>query len=165
MEVTSNELKIKEIKTLEKMPLKEVVAYTDGSCLGNPGPGGWGAVLFYGEHEKELSGGEEKTTNNRMEMMAVIEVFRALKEPVILTIYTDSKYVMDGATQWMAGWKSKNWTKKGGLKNADLWQILDAEITRVSHHITWEWVKGHAGIDGNERADALAVAAAEKYTS
>lgn len=141
--------------------MKNVILYTDGACSGNPGPGGWGALLVCGNAEKELSGYEENSTNNRMEIKAVIEGLKCLKECVNLAIYTDSKYVLQGATKWMTGWKAKGWTKKGGLKNVELWQELDKELNRLPHHITWEWVKGHSGIPGNERADALAVQARE----
>ena len=132
-----------------------VTLFTDGACSGNPGPGGWGAILSYKGQEKELFGSDAETTNNRMELMAVIEGLRALNRPVDVTIYTDSKYVLEGATKWMAGWKAKGWNKKGGLKNADLWQLLDLELAK--HSVTWQWVKGHSGHPGNERADALAV--------
>lgn len=140
--------------------MSTVVLYTDGACSGNPGPGGWGVVLSYKGHEKELYGSEIETTNNRMELQAVIEGLKAIKRQMPVEIYTDSKYVMDGAMQWMAGWKKKGWTKKGGLKNADLWQQLDAELEK--HSITWKWVKGHSGNEGNERADALAVKGSEE---
>ncbi|MAF30896.1 MAG: ribonuclease HI [Magnetococcales bacterium] len=137
-----------------------VTLFTDGACSGNPGPGGWGAILSYKGQEKELFGSDAETTNNRMELMAVIEGLRALNRPVDVTIYTDSKYVLEGATKWMAGWKAKGWNKKGGLKNADLWQLLDLELAK--HSVTWQWVKGHSGHPGNERADALAVKGAEQ---
>ncbi|MEC8467411.1 MAG: ribonuclease HI [Pseudomonadota bacterium] len=137
-----------------------VTLFTDGACSGNPGPGGWGAILSYKGQEKELLGSDTETTNNRMELMAVIEGLRALNRPVDVTIYTDSKYVLEGATKWMAGWKAKGWNKKGGLKNADLWQLLDLELAK--HSVTWQWVKGHSGHPGNERADALAVKGAEQ---
>ncbi len=137
-----------------------VTLFTDGACSGNPGPGGWGAILSYKGQEKELFGSDTETTNNRMELMAVIEGLRALNRPVDVTIYTDSKYVLEGATKWMAGWKAKGWNKKGGLKNADLWQLLDLELAK--HSVTWQWVKGHSGHPGNERADALAVKGAEQ---
>ena len=137
-----------------------VVIYTDGACSGNPGPGGWGAVLLYSGHEKEISGAEQDTTNNRMELTAVIEALNLLSRPCHVKIFTDSKYVLEGATKWMHGWKAKNWEKKGGLKNVDLWKKLDSAMTR--HTIKWEWVKGHSGTPGNERADKLAVQAREK---
>jgi len=142
---------------------KKVTLYTDGACSGNPGPGGWGCVLVYKETEKELSGGEANTTNNRMELMAVIEGLRALKESCEVELYTDSKYVMEGATKWLDGWLSNGWKKsdKKPVLNVDLWQTLSAELQR--HTITWNWVKGHAGNPYNERVDALAVAAREQY--
>ena len=140
------------------MPEK-VTIYTDGACSGNPGPGGWGAVLSYKGKVKEISGAELETTNNRMELLAVIEALNILKRSCHVVIYTDSKYVLQGATEWMEGWKAKNWQKKGGLKNVELWQALDQAISR--HTIEWQWVKGHSGDAGNERADALAVEARE----
>jgi len=142
---------------------KKVTLYTDGACSGNPGPGGWGCVLVYKETEKELSGGEANTTNNRMELMAVIEGLRALKESCEVELYTDSKYVMEGATKWLDGWLANGWKKsdKKPVLNVDLWQTLSAELQR--HTITWNWVKGHAGNPYNERVDALAVAAREQY--
>jgi ribonuclease HI len=137
-------------------------AYTDGACSGNPGPGGWGAILIAREgatilRERELSGGEPLTTNNRMELMAAIAALEALDRPSSITVVTDSAYVKDGITTWIHGWKRNGWQRKGGLKNADLWQRLDAATAR--HTITWEWVRGHAGHPENERADALARAA------
>jgi len=133
-----------------------VIIYTDGACSGNPGPGGWGAILRYGDHEKELNGGEDETTNNRMEMMAVIESLRALSKSCTIDLYTDSVYVKDGVTKWLEGWKAKNWrtAAKKPVKNQDLWERIDAEIAR--HKINWHWVKGHAGHPDNERADELA---------
>ncbi len=133
-----------------------VELFTDGACSGNPGPGGWGALLRYKGTEKELSGGEAETTNNRMEMTAVIEGLRALKRPCALTIYTDSKYVLQGVTEWLVGWKARGWktADKKPVKNQDLWEALDHEVNR--HAITWEWVKGHAGHPENERVDELA---------
>ncbi len=130
--------------------------YTDGACSGNPGPGGWGVILRMGEHEKELFGGEPETTNNRMEMMAVIEGLRALKRSVRADIYTDSQYVMKGMNEWIHGWKARGWktASKEPVKNVDLWQALDKECAR--HELKWHWVKGHAGHVENERADALA---------
>jgi ribonuclease HI len=130
--------------------------FTDGACSGNPGPGGWGAILRSGGHEKELSGGEHATTNNRMELTAAIEGLRALKNASSVTLYTDSRYVMDGAMKWLAGWKSKGWktADKKPVKNEDLWHALDEQIAR--HQITWRWVRGHDGHVENERADALA---------
>jgi ribonuclease HI len=133
-----------------------VVIYTDGACSGNPGPGGWGSVLMYNGHRRELSGGERETTNNRMEMMAVIEALEALKRPCKITLYTDSTYVMKGMTEWLAQWKRRNWktAAKKPVKNVELWQRLDEAIAR--HDVQWQWVKGHAGIPENERADELA---------
>lgn len=133
-----------------------VEIYTDGACSGNPGPGGWGALLLYGEHEKEITGGEFETTNNRMELMAAIEALNLLKRPCKVTLYTDSTYVKNGITEWIVGWKAKGWKNaaKKPVKNADLWQALDAAAAR--HDIDWRWVKGHAGNPENERADALA---------
>ncbi len=130
--------------------------FTDGACSGNPGPGGWGAILRQGDLEKELSGGEHATTNNRMEMRAVIEGLKALKKPSAVTIHTDSRYVMDGATKWLPGWKTKGWktADKKPVKNEDLWRALDDEMAR--HKISWRWVAGHSGHVENERADALA---------
>lgn len=134
-----------------------VEIYTDGACSGNPGPGGWGAILRWNGHEKELSGGEEETTNNRMEMMAVIKSLEALTKPSSVDLYTDSKYVMQGITEWMAGWKAKGWktASKKPVKNQDLWQEIDALVQ--THNVTFHWVKGHAGHPDNERADQLAV--------
>ncbi len=133
----------------------EVVIYTDGACLGNPGPGGWAAILKYGQHERELSGGEKHTTNNRMELRAALEGLRALTEPCQVTLYTDSTYLKRGITEWLPSWKRRNWRRKGGkLANVDLWMKLDEEISR--HEIVWRWVKGHAGNVMNERVDRLA---------
>ena len=133
-----------------------MVLFTDGACRGNPGPGGWGALLSFGEHEKELYGAEATTTNNRMELMAAIEGLAALKEPCAVALTTDSTYVMKGITEWLAGWKRKGWktSSRKPVANADLWQRLDEQNQR--HHVTWSWVKGHSGHPGNERADALA---------
>lgn len=135
---------------------KIVTIYTDGACSGNPGPGGWGALLIYGEDEKELTGGEFETTNNRMELTATIEALSALKRPCKVHLYTDSTYVKDGITKWINGWKAKGWktAAKKPVKNEDLWRALDAATGK--HDIEWKWVKGHAGDPGNERADALA---------
>jgi ribonuclease HI len=136
---------------------KEVVEiHTDGACKGNPGPGGWGAWLRYGDHETELFGGEPLTTNNRMEMMAVIKALGALKRPCIVKIYTDSVYVQKGMTEWISNWKARGWktSDRKPVKNDDLWKQLDAAVQR--HDIEWIWVKGHAGHVGNERADGLA---------
>nr|WP_281016987.1 MULTISPECIES: ribonuclease HI [unclassified Minwuia] len=134
----------------------EVEIWTDGACSGNPGPGGWGAVLRFGDREKELSGGEAQTTNNRMELRAAIESLNALKRPCDVLLHTDSRYVMDGITDWIRGWKARGWktAAKKPVKNADLWQELDAANSR--HRVRWHWVKGHAGDAGNERADQLA---------
>jgi len=136
--------------------LKTVDVFTDGACSGNPGPGGWGAILRYGAVEKELSGGEAATTNNRMELMAAIASLEALKNPVNVRIHTDSQYVKNGITGWIHGWKKNGWktADKKPVKNVDLWQRLDAALK--GHKIEWIWVKGHAGHDENERADALA---------
>lgn len=136
--------------------MKEVALFTDGSCLGNPGPGGYGAILKYQEHIKELSQGFLLTTNNRMELMAVIEGLAALKEPCLVHLTTDSQYVKNGMTSWLKGWKRNNWrtSTKQAVKNKDLWQRLDQECAR--HEISWHWVKGHAGHPENERCDELA---------
>lgn len=137
--------------------MKRIEIFTDGACSGNPGMGGWGAILRYKEIEKELSGGEIDTTNNRMELTAVIEALRSLKEPCNISLYTDSKYVMDGINLWMPNWKQNNWrtaNKKSDVKNIDLWQILD-ELVSI-HEIRWIWVKGHSGHPENERVDKLA---------
>ncbi len=133
-----------------------VVIYTDGACSGNPGPGGWGSVLMYNGHRKELSGGERETTNNRMEMMAVIVSLETLKRPCKILLHTDSTYVMKGMTEWLDGWKARNWrtAAKKPVKNVDLWQRLDDAIAR--HRVDWKWVKGHSGVPENERADELA---------
>lgn len=130
--------------------------YTDGACSGNPGPGGWGAVLQYDQSEKELSGYENLTTNNRMELMAAIKALEALKRPSIVHVYTDSRYVQDGITLWLHNWRARGWmtTDKKPVKNQDLWQLLEAVST--PHQIEWHWVKGHAGHVENERADTLA---------
>ena len=129
---------------------------TDGACSGNPGPGGWGALLRYRGTERELSGAEPRTTNNRMELMAVIVGLEALKQPCRVHIVTDSQYVMKGITEWLAGWKRNGWktSRKGAVKNVDLWQRLDAAL--APHTATWEWVRGHFGHPDNERVDALA---------
>jgi len=133
-----------------------IEAYTDGACSGNPGPGGWGVWLRYGQHEKELCGGEAHSTNQRMEMQAAIEALKALKKPSTITIYSDSKYVIQGITAWISGWKKRGWKNaaKKPVANQDLWQQLDELNQR--HDVTWQWVKGHAGNEGNERADELA---------
>lgn len=135
---------------------KAVELFTDGACSGNPGPGGWGALLRYKGTEKELSGAEPETTNNRMELMAAIEGLKAIKTACSVTLYTDSKYVLQGVTEWMDGWKSRGWktADKKPVKNQDLWMALDEQVNR--HHITWQWVKGHNGHIENERVDELA---------
>lgn len=139
--------------------MPELYAYTDGACSGNPGPGGWGVLLIARDStaelkRRELNGGAANTTNNRMELMAAIEALGALDRPSRITVVTDSIYVKDGITKWIHAWKRKGWTKKGGIKNVELWQQLDAAAAR--HDVTWEWVKGHAGHPENERADELA---------
>jgi ribonuclease HI len=136
--------------------LKQVIIFTDGACRGNPGPGGWGAVMRYGTTEKTLFGGEPDTTNNRMELMAAIMALEALTQPCKVVLTTDSRYVMDGITQWMANWKKRGWktASRQPVKNADLWRRLDAACGK--HTIEWQWVKGHSGHPENEKADALA---------
>jgi len=138
--------------------LNEVVIYTDGACKGNPGPGGWGAWLKSGATEKELFGGELNTTNNRMELTAVIEGLAALKRPCKVILYLDSQYVRMGITEWIRGWKAKGWrtSTKQPVKNVELWQKLDKLVAEGGHLIEWRWVKGHSGDVGNERADMLA---------
>ena len=135
---------------------KIIDVWTDGACSGNPGPGGWGAVLRYGEHEKELSGGEPATTNNRMELMGAISALEAIKQPGVVHLHTDSKYVQNGITSWMKKWKANGWktADKKPVANVDLWMRLEAACGE--HKIEWRWVKGHAGDEMNERADALA---------
>lgn len=132
--------------------------YTDGACKGNPGPGGWGVWLKSGDHERELFGGELNTTNNRMELKAVIEGLTALKKPCNVALYLDSQYVRKGITEWIKGWKAKGWktASKQPVKNAELWKELDALVEDSGHTIEWRWVKGHSGDVGNERADMLA---------
>ena len=144
--------------------MKHVNLYTDGACSGNPGPGGWGALLRYKTTEKELSGYDPQTTNNRMEMMAVIEGLNALKSSCKIDLYTDSTYVKDGVEKWLEGWKAKGWrtAAKKPVKNQDLWEMLDAAIAR--HDITWHWVKGHNGHAENEHVDTLARDAITRYT-
>jgi ribonuclease HI len=136
--------------------IQKVELFTDGACSGNPGPGGWGVVLRWGDTEKELYGGEPDTTNNRMEMMAVIEGLSALKRPCEVAVYTDSQYVQKGIGEWIHGWKKRGWKTADNkpVKNVDLWQMLDAAAAK--HKVSWHWVKGHAGHPENERADALA---------
>jgi len=138
--------------------MKTVIIHTDGACKGNPGPGGWGVLLESGEHRRELFGGEAQTTNNRMELMAVIQALGALKRPCRVEIHLDSEYVRKGITEWVQGWKAKGWrtASKQPVKNADLWQQLDQLVQTGGHDLSWHWVKGHAGHAGNERADALA---------
>ena len=146
------------IETTNLSDAKPVVIYTDGACKGNPGPGGWGALLSQGGVEKEIFGGELGTTNNRMELQAVIEALVALKRPCQVTLYLDSEYVRKGITEWIHGWKARGWktAAKAPVKNVDLWQRLDAVVAGSGHKIDWRWVKGHAGDPGNERADGLA---------
>jgi ribonuclease HI len=133
----------------------KVTIYTDGACSGNPGPGGWGVLLRYGRHEREISGGEAETTNNRMELQAALEALRALTQPCDVILFTDSEYLKKGITEWLPNWKRRNWRRKGGkLANVDLWMKLDDEISR--HRIQWRWVRGHAGHAYNERVDRLA---------
>lgn len=138
--------------------------FTDGACSGNPGAGGWGVILRYGETEKELSGGDAQTTNNRMELTAVIEALKALKRECEITLYTDSRYVMDGVNEWMPNWKKNGWrttNKKSAVKNLELWQELDSLLSK--HKIKWVWVKGHNGHPENERVDKLARDAAKSF--
>lgn len=136
--------------------MDKISIYTDGACKGNPGVGGWGALLIAGEKEKELFGGEKDSTNNRMELMAVIQALTVLKRPCEIILHTDSQYVLKGITEWIQGWKAKGWktAAKTPVKNVDLWQALDQ--ARNTHKIEWKWVKGHSGHPGNERADQLA---------
>ena len=138
--------------------LKQVSLFTDGSCLGNPGPGGYGAVLIYKQHRKELSQGYRLTTNNRMELQAVIEALQALKKPCSVDLHLDSEYVRKGITEWVHGWKARGWrtADKKPVKNVELWQQLDQLVATSPHQLRWHWVKGHAGDPGNETADALA---------
>lgn len=136
-----------------------VVIYTDGACSGNPGPGGWGSVLLYNGHRREMSGGDAETTNNRMEMMAVIQALESLKRACSVMIYTDSVYVMKGITEWIEQWKKRGWktAAKKPVKNVELWQRLEQAIS--PHEVKWTWVKGHSGVPENERADELATTA------
>ena len=138
--------------------MNSIEIYTDGACKGNPGPGGWGVLLKSAGTEKELFGGELGTTNNRMEMTAVIRALEALKRPCAVTLYLDSQYVLKGITEWLPGWKARGWrtAAKQPVKNVELWQELDALVSRDGHTIDWRWVRGHNGDPGNERADALA---------
>ncbi|ADG74090.1 ribonuclease H [Cellulomonas flavigena DSM 20109] len=142
------------VSKTDDLPVVEM--WTDGACKGNPGVGGWGAWMRFGDQERELWGGEAATTNNRMELSAVIEGLRALKRPCRVTLHVDSTYVMNGLQKWLPNWKRNGWRTgdKKPVKNQELWQALDTEVQR--HHVTWVWVKGHAGDPGNERADALA---------
>lgn len=146
-------------------PQKQVAIFTDGACKGNPGPGGWGALLRMGTREKELSGGEADTTNNRMEMRAVIEALNALKEPCRVDLYSDSKYVIDGITKWIHGWQKRGWVNaaKKPVANAEMWRELLAASAR--HQISWNWVKGHSGHPENERVDALASNEADRMAA
>lgn len=143
--------------------MKQIEMYTDGACSGNPGPGGWACVLVYGEHVKQLAGGAKETTNNQMELTAVIEGLKQLKHACQVHIYTDSKYVMDGAEKWLEGWKKNGWRKadKKAVLNSRLWQQLDHELQK--HAISWTWVKGHAGHEQNELVDSLAREQSELY--
>lgn len=136
--------------------IKKVDIYTDGACSGNPGPGGWGSVLLYNGHRKELSGGLKDTTNNQMELQAVISAMEVLKHPCHVTIYTDSVYVMKGMTEWLPQWKKRHWrtASKKPVKNVDYWKSLEAAL--ATHKVEWQWVKGHSGVPENERADELA---------
>lgn len=142
--------------------LKKIAVFTDGSCLGNPGPGGWAALLKYGNRQKMISGQSAETTNNRMELTAVIKALSALREACLIELYTDSKYVMDGSLQWLKNWKTKNWvnSKKEPVKNVDLWKKLDEKIQ--IHQINWHWVKGHSGHPENEQVDDEARKQAEE---
>ncbi|MBP6750175.1 MAG: ribonuclease HI [Xanthomonadaceae bacterium] len=143
--------------------MKEVELHTDGACLGNPGPGGWAALLRYGERERELSGGEAQTTNNRMELMAAIVGLETLTEPCVVSVWTDSQYVRQGITEWMPNWLRRHWKTAGGdaVKNRDLWERLQLATQR--HRIEWHWVKGHSGDPDNERVDTLARDEATKF--
>ena len=145
--------------------MSAVEIYTDGACRGNPGPGGWGALLMFGEREREISGAETLTTNNRMELTAVIRALEALKRPVAAKIYTDSQYVRQGVLEWMPNWKARGWktADKKPVKNQDLWQQLDALLP--THQLEWHWVKGHSGNPGNERVDELANRAIDAMTA
>jgi len=138
--------------------LNHVEIYTDGACKGNPGPGGWGVLMRSGAHQRELHGGEASTTNNRMELTAVIQALSALKRPCHVSLYLDSEYVRKGITEWIHGWKARGWrtASREPVKNVELWQALDRLVASGGHRIEWHWVKGHAGHPGNERADALA---------
>lgn len=145
--------------------MKTVTIYTDGACSGNPGPGGWGAILEYNGHRREMSGGEKETTNNRMELLGAISALSALKEPCAVELYTDSQYIEKAINDgWLAGWKKKNWKRKGGeLKNIDLWQQLDALLQ--THTVRLHWVKGHADNENNNRCDEMAVAQRDRFAA
>ncbi|MFZ6675840.1 ribonuclease HI [Undibacterium sp. Rencai35W] len=145
--------------------MDKIEIFTDGACKGNPGVGGWGALLIAGENKKEMFGGEKDTTNNRMELMAVIQALSVLKRPCHITLHSDSQYVLKGITEWIQGWKAKGWktASKAPVKNVDLWQQLDQ--AQATHQIEWKWVKGHAGHPGNERADQLANRGVESVLS
>jgi ribonuclease HI len=151
-------------RSKKEVILDHVEIHTDGACKGNPGPGGWGVLMKSGHHVRELCGGEPVTTNNRMELMAVIQALGALKRPCNIVLYLDSEYVRKGITEWIHGWKAKGWrtAAKQPVKNVDLWKQLDDAVVTSNHVIEWRWVKGHAGDPGNERADALANQGVEK---
>ncbi len=151
------------MRRLSELP--HVTVFTDGACSGNPGPGGWGAILKFGDKEKELKGGEAHTTNNRMELMAAISALNALKEPCEVLLHTDSKYVMDGISSWIHGWKRNGWktADKKPVKNAELWQALIEAAE--PHRVEWHWVKGHSGHPENDRVDAIACAEADRQRS
>jgi len=152
-----------EQRTANDPAMKQVDIFTDGACKGNPGPGGWAAILRMGAHEKELTGGEAATTNNRMEMTAILRGLSALNEPCAVTVHTDSRYVIDGMTQWIFGWQKRGWLNaaKKPVANEDLWRELIAAAR--PHKVSWEWVKGHSGHPENERCDALASAEAARF--
>lgn len=144
---------------------KHVTIFTDGACRGNPGPGGWGVLLRYGQHEKILSGAEDHTTNNRMELTAAIQALAAMHEPCKIDLYTDSKYVQKGISEWISNWKKRDWktADRKPVKNADLWQALDQEANR--HQVTWHWVKGHSGHVENDKVDSIANIAIDELLS